>query len=324
MEIRRNILKTLVYHDIFSYPLTFAQLSEYLITEESIQQKDIKREVSYLLKQQMICFYKGYYCLSGRELIIPAYIQRLRESREKFTSAAKIFNLLSRIPTIRFLAISGSLARNNANKGDDIDLFVITAPKTIWITRLVILSVLQLMGRRRVRGERDVQNKFCVNFFMDTDTLSFPLEKHDLYTAFELSQIRPVVDKENILWTLYMRNSWMRQFLAHKPLPVYTYNKLNIIDKILILLFSLCEGISRRLQWKIMHKHITTETVNRHQAAFHPLDYRKTTILTFHRRSEAVLKRYLWDIDKEKEIIYTRQDEASPRKKSSGNTPLFL
>ena len=61
---------------------------------------------------------------------------------------------------------------DNAGEKDDIDLFVITSKGTLWITRLLLVSLLIFMGQYRGRGKKESQ-KVCLNMLIDEVGLKF-------------------------------------------------------------------------------------------------------------------------------------------------------
>ncbi len=69
----------------------------------------------------------------------------------------------------RRIAISGSVAVGCPRREDDIDIFVIVRDDTLWLYRLWI----KLLGGRIVarRFDKDLQDKFCVNFIVEKGAL---------------------------------------------------------------------------------------------------------------------------------------------------------
>ncbi len=91
--------------------------------------------------------------------------------------AQKAARYLSFVPTVQFIGISGGLAMLDAEEQDDIDFFVIVKRKTIFITRIWILGILQMLKLRRTRTDSNPADKICVNFILDEDKLNFSKKK---------------------------------------------------------------------------------------------------------------------------------------------------
>ena len=116
-RIERAILKTLVYSDIFDYPLSKDELWKFLTSG-----KIDKESFEELLKDNLIekvNFRNSFYCLSGREEIIKTRIERKKESRKKIVVAKKIIKQLCCIPTIQFIGISGALSLENSEESGE-------------------------------------------------------------------------------------------------------------------------------------------------------------------------------------------------------------
>ncbi len=149
-EIERAILKTLIYSDIFDYPLSQDELWKFLIGHKTSRVSFDKalRDLS-----SKIIFKKGLYCFLDRERTVDIRIKRRKESQKKIVIAKKIIKRLYRIPTVQFIGISGALSLENSERNDDIDLFVIASKGSLWLTRLTMIILLMLMGRYRRRNQ---------------------------------------------------------------------------------------------------------------------------------------------------------------------------
>jgi hypothetical protein len=101
--------------------------------------------------------------------------------------------------------ISGSLSKDYADDRTDIDFFIITAPRRLWVARmlLVLFKRIFLLNSHKF---------FCVNYFVDEEHLE--IEEKNLFTATELSTLLPIHGSE-----LYHRffgcNAWVREILPH-------------------------------------------------------------------------------------------------------------
>ena len=98
--------------------------------------------------------------------------------------------------------------------GGDIDYFIITAPKRLWICRtlLVLFKKVFLLNSKKY---------FCVNYFVDEDNLEI-IDKN-MFTATEVSYLLPVFNEELIL-QLKQKNNWTKEYFPHFTHPL----KLNI------------------------------------------------------------------------------------------------
>jgi hypothetical protein len=282
-EVGASVLKTLIYGDIFNYPISKDELWKFLIG------KKLGRDsFEDFLKSspERIGFSDGFYYLSGRENNIKIRIKRKKESQRKILIAKKISKQLSVIPTIKFVGISGALSLENSERDDDIDLFVIVSKGSLWLTRLVMIIVLLFIGRYRRRNQREVSDKICLNMIIDESAMPFPKKRQDLYTAHEIAQLMPVFERDGIYRKFKIANRWVGKYLPNFVNRIKNHES-RIKSKKRNLLF-IFEHIAKIVQLWLIKKHITTETVKDNFLAFHPYDYKNKVLSEYKNR----LKKY--------------------------------
>lgn len=310
MNLESTILLTLHYSDIFNYPLTQEEIISSLITSIPVAKQEIQHCLA-TMTGKAITYHAPFYCLIGREHIITLRQQREKISEEKIKSVERTVTILRYIPTLRCIGLSGSLAKKNADKDADIDLFVITAAGTLWISRLLILVVLQLLGKRRSRGMKSAEDRVCLNFLLDEKSLEFSQERHDIYTAHEIVQMQPLFSDGSAYRQFLFANQWVWSHLANVGQFTFVSAKFSHPRYFVALLFTPFEPLARWAQWRMIHSHTATEKIAKNVAAFHPRDYRAFILHSLDVRKKIVKNRNLWDIDKQKKIIYTRKDHVS-------------
>src|ERR1700722_4167614 len=103
----KAIFTTILYSDIFSFPLTKDELWNFLLSERKITRGafDIG-----LKKLQQVVYKDGYYCLKNRESTIARRQKNIAESTNKMKRARDVVKELSAIPSIFFIGVSGGLA----------------------------------------------------------------------------------------------------------------------------------------------------------------------------------------------------------------------
>lgn len=248
----------LVYHDLFGYPLSKEELAFWQVTRA---QNKIDAPV---IKAQ------GYYFLKTSKNLIT------RLSREKYSSrklyiARQASDVLNIIPTIQLVGITGSLAMNSAKENDDIDLMIITCPKTLWITRLLTFLFLKVSRIPvRQKGEKNIKNKLCLNLWLEEGSVSFN-GREDIYTAHEVLQTKILLNRNNIWKKTLVKNKWLINFFPYAYEYQLKDNKSHKkSNKKIILLLKVFNTPSYWLQKLYMHKKTGQETVNKNQAYFHP------------------------------------------------------
>lgn len=279
MEIN-PVLKTLIYESIFNFPLYREEIWKFLISNKKISFEEFEA----YLKSAHINYDKktNLYGISDDKKLYLSRAERKNNSLIKEKVASRAIKNLSKIPTIELIAVSGSLAQFSAKKEDDVDLFLLVKKNTVWTTRLFCVIFLKLTGM--YRSDRDFRDKICLN--MITDTYDFPVDRKDLYNAFEIAQMRPKFSRGDSYHAFILANPWVKEFL-----PNYTSfvekEKRQIVrkNKPIIFLFSLLgyinfENIAQILQLAYMRKR-TNETVGRHLLAFHPRDFRSEVLIKY-------------------------------------------
>lgn len=257
MESKSNSSTSVKYHDIFDYKLTKEEVFRW-------QYKNTKETTSGIKNKSRL--------------------QREKFSKKKLLIAKGVANLLSKIPTVKFVGITGSLAMMNSNYDSDIDLLIITSAGTLWLTRFVILVILVILviPFRRF-GKDDEKDKLCLNMWMDESDLIWNKKDRNIYTAHEIAQVVPLINKDKIYEKFLYLNKWI---LDYWPNSVKIKNlKLkwsHLHDKNLKLkinnLISLIEYLAFKLQYLYMSRKITREIVTLTRAIFHPNDWGKVVL----------------------------------------------
>lgn len=208
--------KTIQYSNIFDYPLTQEELHLFALSAQSFSQESLEQ---WILKNRDLLKEKftekdGYWSVKGRPKLKKIRADREKISRAKLRSAKIWCWPLVFVPWIRCVCVSGAVAANNAQKDDDIDLFVITSPRRIWISRAVILIYFSFFGRRyNLNREKGNAVTFCLNHMIDTHHLVSPHQ--DLYTANDIARLRVILNKGNIFTDFLSHNQWVKFFLAN-------------------------------------------------------------------------------------------------------------
>lgn len=277
----KAILDTLLYADIFDYPLRRCELWQYLITKTPVSQSLFEKSLQRLLSEKKIIKKKSYYFLPERATIISLCKKREKTSVKKLQLAQKTVRILSVIPTVELIGISGGAARYNADDADDIDLFIIAKHGALWTTRALVLIFLSVLGRRR-KNTKNVSNMFCVNMLLDEKVLE--IKAHDLYTAHEVAQMKPLCNKNNTYEKFLLANKWVSKFLPNSLDTSIQIDK-DVSKSEPQTIFRMLEYMARRLQFFYMRKKITRETISDTLLAFHPRDY-KGDILQLYRQRQ--------------------------------------
>jgi hypothetical protein len=202
--LRRAIARTVAYADLFDYPLDRTQIHRYLIGEAATAAEiDTALETDPALGA-LIERTGDKFHLRGRAATIATRRARELASARMWPTARAYGALVARLPLVRFAGVTGALAMSNAERGADIDLFVLTHPGRLWLCRLLVLAVVRVAA---VRGHR-----LCPNFLLSTEALE--LRGRNLFTAHEIAQMVPLRATE--WYTKFMdANRWALDFLPN-------------------------------------------------------------------------------------------------------------
>jgi len=200
------ILETILYFDVFSYPITPAEIHRFLnIQTQEISPAQVKQALQTSGYLQTALEQSGSYVfVKGRAEIIARRVEREISSRKSWQTAQPFLNCLRAVPFLRTALVTGSLALDNAPANDDIDLLLITAPGRLWLCRAGVILIVRLARLRQVI--------LCPNYLITSEGLE--LSERNLYTAHEMVQMRFLFGKPTYLGLL-AKNRWAAEFLPN-------------------------------------------------------------------------------------------------------------
>jgi len=259
MILSAGEIASIYYHDIFDYSLTPFDLIRWR-AGKNVRPKDLNLEIT----QE-----RGYLFVKGRKGLIFKRVVREKNFQRKKEIAQNAARLLAKLPTIKVIGLTGSLAMQNAKDSSDIDFLVITQKGTLWTTRLLSFLLLKLarIPTRRF-GDKEEKDKICLNLWLDETALSWPKTQRNAYTAHEIAQIIPVADKDKVFEKFLWLNRWIEKFW---PNAIKIRKAIFRSGKKLGPRF--IEFIARNFQFWHMRGKITRERVSRKKALFHPQDW---------------------------------------------------
>ncbi len=290
-NIKKAILKTLCYADVFDYPLKEKEIGEWLIGTKNKEQRT-KNKIGNI---KIIQHKNGYYFLKGREEIVNLRKEREMWSRDKLKIAKKAASFLKLIPTVKLVGVTGALAVENAKENDDIDLFIITSKGLLWTTRLLTTLLTEIKGMRRHPQELNVNNKICLNMFADENHLEIPKKEQDLFSAHEVAQMKLLWDRDDTYQRFLQANNWVRKYLPNSYQElVLKENDKDTSDGGEATTSTpprwrkqeapMVEEIAKRFQLWYMRNRRTSEVIKDGIIRFHPQDAREWVMEKYKKR----------------------------------------
>ena len=269
MKTKSAVLATLSYFDLFSYPLNEEEVFFWLPAKAGRQ--EVKKALEELRKAGKISLKDGFYFFPQKNSVE----QRKKQEGEavgKIKRAQKAARLLGLLPGILLVGLTGNLAMKAAKKEDDIDFLIITRSGWLWRSRFLAISLLELLGWRRRPNQKEVRDKICLNLFLEEGHLALKKERHDLYTAHEILQMKPLVDKADAYQRFLQANFWAASFLpqawGEKKVKRKEGKETTAVSP------SIIEKILADFQLKRISAHQSREEILPGQLFFHPQDRR--------------------------------------------------
>jgi hypothetical protein len=204
------ILRTVLYADVFQFPLSLTELHYYLIHDEPVSLEAIQNTLQHSpYLQALLCLDAGYIALLDNSHIIPMRQKRDQLAQQLQPIAARYGKWLANIPFVRMVALTGALAaRNPAHEKDDFDYLLVTQPGRVWLARAMAILVVRIVRRRG--------RELCPNYILAADNLV--QERQDLYIARELAQMLPLYGYP-LFEEMHRVNHWMTTFFPNAVSP---------------------------------------------------------------------------------------------------------
>lgn len=226
MTLQTEVLKTLLYYDIWSHPLTAEEIFTFL-PMDSVTLEQFKAQFERERAVDLIGSSKGYYFLAGKMSAVDKRLRRMRHARWMWLMARLATHVIKRFPFVRAVFVSGDLSKNATHKKSDIDFFIVTEPNRLWIARtlLVVFKKLFLLNSKKF---------FCLNSFVASDNLTF--DERNIYTATEIATLKPMYNSR--MFFAYLKaNEWIKTFfpnfdLRYLALPRCS-NRISYLQRVL-------------------------------------------------------------------------------------------
>lgn len=223
------ILRTVLYADVFDFPMKPEEIHHFLISDDPISLAEINQTLrqSRWLKQKLQLM-DEYVIYEGRAEIARIRQKREAASQDLWPQALYWGRWLAALPFVRMVALTGALAvRNAADDDDDLDYMLITSPHRVWLARAFAIAVVRI---GRLRGV-----KICPNYVLAETSLI--QTRQDVFLAHEVAQMIPLYGND-----YYRRfreaNDWVYQQLPNALDPFFdveqtTSRTATLIKKIL-------------------------------------------------------------------------------------------
>jgi hypothetical protein len=133
-------------------------------------------------------------------------MQKKEWSQMLFKKNRKYLLLISSMPWVKYIGLTGANSFESCNEEDDIDLFIITSPDRLWICYLTLVLLTKLISKRET---------LCINFLIDENNLE--IQEKNYFTAVQIAQMMPVYDT-GFHKRLISQNKWIYEILPNARL----------------------------------------------------------------------------------------------------------
>lgn len=213
LDSTASVIRSLVYYDVFSYPLTESEIFENsnLLPNEFAKCKNI---LDKLVNEKIIFKIDNFYLLTNDSKKVENRIIGNREAVKWMNKAKRYARIISYFPYVRGVSVSGSLSKGIISNDPDIDYFIITKPNRLWFSRTLLVAFKKVFLANS-------HKYFCVNYFIDSENLE--IEEHNLFTATEVITMIPLYGN-GVGEKFYNKNSWIYKYYPnYKPQKIASF-----------------------------------------------------------------------------------------------------
>lgn len=211
-EIEKALIRSVLYFDIFNYPITADEARAFAPFSIDISCDQL---LDSLVSQGVLFKDGGFYSVKNDAALVARRLEGNRLAAHRMRMARKYSRLIAAFPFVRAVMLSGSISKNFMDENSDIDYFIVTETKRLWILRtmLAVFRRIFLFNSRR---------NFCVNYFVDTDNLEIP--DRNIFVATELVTLKPMYG-ETMIKEFFNENRWI-----HALLPQASFDAMEQSD----------------------------------------------------------------------------------------------
>ena len=215
---KKAILAAIAFFDLFDYPLTVLEIWQYS------QEKNSLSQINKKLKEMIVAGHleekQNFYFLPGRVEIITTRLKRYNYTQRKLKHARRLVYLWRLIPWIKMIAVGNLIGTHNLKDKSDIDLFVITVPNRVWLTRFFTAGLAALLGLRPKPGK--TKDRICLSFYISESDLCLsrfllpPTNgRMDIYFIYWLAGLVPIYDTNQTYDKFMEINRWLKEYLPN-------------------------------------------------------------------------------------------------------------
>lgn len=210
-----EIIRAVLYFDVFKYPLTIHELYENAAIR--IKKEEYLDELNVLIDQGLLKKQDSFILTPERD---SEAIKRRQAGNagavEIMPTALKYSKTIASFPFVDAVFLSGALSKNYYDEKGDIDFFIVTKPNRLWICRSLLIIRYKLLPKSKKKF-------WCVNYFVSSEELT--IRDVNIFTGTELAYLIPTVNYP-VYKHLLESNSWYKDRFPNKN-PLEDVNCIN-------------------------------------------------------------------------------------------------
>lgn len=200
-----EMIKAVLYFDVFRYPLTTQELFEN--SSIRISKEEFYAELDQLVKMNLLKSAGDFILNFNRtEQDLQKRLQGNEGAKKIMPKALRNSRLIASFPFVEAVCLSGGLSKNYYDGDSDIDFFIITTPNRLWICRSLLIAFYKFLPRAKKKF-------WCINYFVSSENLTIP--DVNAFTATELAYLIPTVNYP-LYKTLTTKNNWFKSKFPNK------------------------------------------------------------------------------------------------------------
>ena len=200
-----EIIRAVLYFDVFKYPLTRHELFENAAI--TISQAEFNEALDELLRNNFIKEDGEFILSPGRtQSDILKRTAGNKGAVEIMPTAYAYSRRIASFPFVEGVMLSGSLSKNYYDKTSDIDFFIVTRPGRLWICRTLLIIRYKLLPEHK-------KKYWCTNYFISSENLAIP--DMNVFTGTELAYLIPTVNYQ-VYKKIVEENTWYKKRFPNK------------------------------------------------------------------------------------------------------------
>jgi len=227
-EAETAVIRALAYFKIFSYPLSSHEI--WLYSNVKCDESLIDTSLESLVNCNLVYKLNNYFYLANDLSLVERRNKGNKLALKLLPKGKLRARFIQRFPYVQAVFISGTLSKNYMDDESDIDFFIVTKAKRMWIARtfLVLFKKIVLLNSSKF---------FCLNYFIDEESIA--ITDQNQFTATELATLIPVTNSA-ILSQFNDANKWLFNFYPNQVNSIKTKQAVNVKDGLFKKFFEFC------------------------------------------------------------------------------------